>query len=192
MKRFGLLALGLACSCNAYTQSPRTALEVGIRYAATVTNAPPGECGCFVLQGAGMDASYPLASHLRAVVDVAGTTIGRVPETSHGLSEITLLAGPRYVFPMRHFNLNAQALFGAVRGFGSDFILTSTVHTDTSTNFAMTLGGSLDLPLTRTVLLRPIQFDYLQTNLPNGVDNRQRNIRFGAGVIFRVHLPSNR
>lgn len=175
----------------AHAQMQDTALQVGLRYSATAANAPPGSCGCFILQGAAIEASLPVLPHLRAVVETGGGTVSRVPASTRGLSEITLLAGPRYTVPIHRIRLNAQALFGAVRGFDSDFIISTNTHTDTSTNFAMAIGGSIDLPLNHAVLLRPVQIDYLQTNLPNGVDDRQRNIRFGAGIIFRIHLPDS-
>lgn len=185
-----LTALTLLLAAHAQAQD--NALEVGLRYSTTAANAPPGSCGCFFLQGAAIDASVPILPRLRAVVEAGGSTIDSVPASTRGLSEITLLAGPRYVLPMHRWRINTQALFGAVRGFDSDFIVSSTTHTDTSTNFAMAIGGSVEVPITHTILLRPIQIDYLQTNLPNGVDNRQRNIRIGAGLTFRIHLPESR
>jgi hypothetical protein len=186
-----LLAVTMSWTA-AHAQTQDNALQVGLRYSVTAANAPPGSCGCFFLQGGAIEASIPVLPHLRAVVEAGGGTVNSVPASTRGLSEITLLAGPRYTMPIHRIHLNAQALFGAVRGFDSDFILTTNMHTDTSTNFAMAFGGSIDLPLSRAILLRPIQVDYLQTNLPNGVDDRQRNIRFGAGVIFRIHLPVSR
>lgn len=185
------LAIALSCT-TAQAQMQDNSLQVGLRYSATAANAPPGSCGCFFLQGGAIEASIPVLPHLRAVVEAGGSTVARIPASTRGLSEITLLAGPRYTVPVHRIHLNAQALFGAVRGFDSDFILTTNTHTDTSTNLAVAFGGSVDLPLSHAILLRPLQVDYLQTNLPNGVDDRQRNIRFGAGIIFRIHLPSNR
>lgn len=172
-------------------QARDTALDTSVRYVATEANAPPGSCGCFVLQGAAMDASVPLAPRFRVVVDLAGSTVSRVPSSPRGLSEITLLAGPRYTQPLGRSRVNVQALLGAVRGFDSDFIVTTNSRADTSTNFAVAFGGSLDIPMSSAVRLRAAQVEYLQTNLPNGSDDRQRNIRFGAGLVLRFHLPSN-
>ncbi len=187
---FALAALTLPLTANAQMQN--NSLEVGLRYSTTAANAPPGSCGCFFLQGAAIDAAVPVLPRLRVVVEAGGSTISHVPASTRGLSEITLLAGPRYSLPIHRWRINTQALFGAVRGFDSDFIVSTNTHTDTSTNFAMAIGGSIETPITRTILLRPVQVDYLQTNLPNGIDNRQRNIRIGAGLTFRVHLPDNR
>lgn len=56
---------------------------------------------------------------------------------------------------------------------------------DTSTAFAMALGGGLDLKLSKRVALRLIQADYLLT--PFG-DDTQNNARISAGLIFRFGM----
>jgi hypothetical protein len=161
---------------------------VGLRYSATRASSPPGSCGCFLLQGAAVDAALPLRSGLSAVLEVAGDHASSVPGTSRQLSTITLLAGPRYTrrFAQRQ-SVFAQGIFGAVRGFDADFRRGNDA-TDTATAFAYAVGGAYQFRITRAVELRPIQLDLLQTNLPNGADNRQRNLRFGAGVAFSIPL----
>ena len=57
---------------------------------------------------------------------------------------------------------------------------------DTATAFGYAVGAGYELPLTSALTLRPVQLDYAQTNLPNGSDNRQRNIRVGAGLVFQL------
>ena len=166
-------------------------IPVAIRFVTTEANAPPGACGCFWLRGGAADAAIPLLHRLSAEVEVAGATVDRVPASTRGLSEITLLAGPRYTVPLRHASISAHALFGAVRGFDADFVVGAN-RADTSTNFAMALGGALEVRLTGHLSLRAVQVDYLQTDLPNGVDNRQRNIRAGTGIVFHVSLPASR
>jgi hypothetical protein len=32
---------------------------------------------------------------------------------------------------------------------------------------------------------RPIQAEYLMTKIPDGLNSRQNNFRFGAGIVFR-------
>lgn len=166
-------------------------LPVAVRFLAAEANAPPGTCGCFWLKGGAIDAALPLLPRLSAAIEVAGVTVDRVPASPRGLSEITLLAGPRYTMPARHASISAQALFGAVRGFDSDFVVGAN-RADTSTNFAMALGGALEFRVSRHLSLRAAQVDLLQTNLPNGADNRQRNIRVGAGIVLHVPLPASR
>ncbi|SEC64903.1 hypothetical protein [Terriglobus roseus] len=189
----GVLALSLlTVTLHAQTrQGQASDIPVALRFVATEANAPPGSCGCFWLKGGAIDAALPLHRRLLAEVELAASTVDRVPATTRGLSEITLLAGPRYTVPLHHATASAHALFGAVRGFDADFVLRAN-RADTSTNFAMAFGGALELPLSRSFSLRVAEVDFIQTNLPNGANNRQRNIRMGAGIVFHVTLPTGR
>lgn len=161
-------------------------MSVGLRYSATRANSPPGSCGCFLLQGAALDAAVPIRRNWQAVVEFAGNHAGSVPQTTRALSTLTLLAGPRFA-PDTHtrHQVFAQALFGAVRGFDADFRRGNDAA-DTATGFAYALGVAYELHLSRTLALRVAQVDFVQTNLPNGADGRQRNLRFGAGLTFHV------
>ena len=193
--RFRLaLTFCLLAACNPAARAQAAPIDapthilVGLRYAATRANSPPGSCGCFLLQGGALDAALPLRGGLSATVEAAGTHANIVPQTTRQLSTITLLAGPRYTLRLgERQRIFAQGIFGAVRGFDADF-RRGTDATDTATAFAYAIGGAYEFRLTRTIDLRPAQLDLLQTNLPNGAGNRQRNLRFGAGISFRVPL----
>ncbi len=187
-----LLLAFLLSSSPVLAQVPDSdGLPINIRFAATRANAPPGSCGCFFLVGGAADTAFAVLPRVAAVVEVAGNTVDRVAGTTRGLSTITLLAGPRYTLPVRRFALSGQALFGAARGFDADFS-TATRRADTATSFGMALGGFAEVRLSRAFRLRIAQLDYVQTNLPNGADNRQRNVRLGAGVTFSVLLRGTR
>ncbi len=192
LRHAALLALLLRCAAHAQSAASRSAgtVPVGVRFVATEAHDTSGK-NSFLLTGGAADAAAPISPHLSAVVEVAGTTTSRVPGTSRGLSTITLLAGPRFTQPTRHVSLSAQAIVGAARGFDADFT-SGTNRADTSTAYAFAVGGFVDVPLTRTVDLRAVQVDYLQTRLPNGADNRQGDIRLGAGLVFRISLPNKR
>ncbi len=173
-----------------------TKIPVALRFSALEANAPPGSCGCFWLSGGAADTTIPLLPRLSAAVEVGGETAANVPDTTRGLSEITLLAGPRYTLPLGRVSggrvsVAGQALFGAVHGFDADFF-TGSAHAQTATAFAMALGGFVEMPLTHALSLRAVQVDMLQTNLPNGAGDRQRNLRIGGGIVFHVGLPSAR
>ena len=187
-----LLLLSSAGTAFAQARSgERIDIPVGLRFTALEANAPPGTCGCFWLQGGAVDAAVPLLARLSAEVEIAGVTVHRVPASDRGLSEVTLLAGPRYTVPMGRASVSAHALFGAVRGFDADFVVGSN-RADTSTNFAMALGVAPEFRLSRRLSLRAAEIDYVQTNLPNGAGDRQRSIRIGAGIVFHVPLPASR
>ncbi len=163
-------------------------LPLGLRISATEANSPPGSCGCFILLGGGMDIDLPLHRSLTADVEVAGQHTGSVPGTSRGLSTLTLLAGPRYRLALaRRHSVFAQALFGAARGFDAEFRRGSNA-VDTATALAFAAGGGYEFSLTRLLTVRAVQLDYVHTNLPNGSDNRQQNVRFGAGIVLNLSV----
>lgn len=74
----------------------------------------------------------------------------------------------------------AQILFEGVRT--TDGIAQSA---GTENNFAMTAGGGIDFKVSKHVSVRPVQADYFLTKIPDGLNNRQNNFRFSAGVVFR-------
>lgn len=165
-------------------------MSVGVRFTATRASLTPNTCGCFLLLGGAADAALPLHGPFSVVAEVAGNHTGSVPSTTRGLSTITLLAGPRYTLSvLSRQRVFAQALFGAVRGFDADF-RRGNDPIDTATAFSYALGGGYEVALTPAVSLRAAQVEFLQTNLPNGSDNRQRNIRFGAGLTFHFTTAS--
>ena len=186
------LALLSMLSSAAVSQAPADhPLAVGFRFSATRAQTVPGTC-CFYLEGGAADAALPVLPHISAALEAAGGTTKLVPGTTRGLSVITLFAGPRYTQPLgRHLSFAGQALFGAARGFDADFS-TAAGTADTDTAFGMALGGYAEYQLSRSLRLRVAQVDYVQTNLPNGADNRQRNIRLGAGITFAIPLPQSR
>ena len=183
-----LLGAGLTGTAGAQVHSgrPSSTIPVALRFSATEANSPPGSCGCFFLLGGAADIALPLHRSLTVDVEAAGQHAGSVPGTIRGLSTITLLAGPRYRIRLpRLQSVFAQALFGAARGFDADF-RRGTNAVDTATAFGYAVGGGYELPIANSLTLRPLQLDYAQTNLPNGSDNRQRNIRIGAGIVFQI------
>ncbi len=54
--------------------------------------------------------------------------------------------------------------------------------------FDYIIGGGFDVPLTKSVAIRPAQFDFLLTRFGNGFTNgnqNQSNFRYQGGIIFR-------
>ncbi len=54
--------------------------------------------------------------------------------------------------------------------------------------FAMAIGGGIDIPISRTISIRPAGVDYLMTRFTNPVSetNNQSNIRYTAGIVFTL------
>lgn len=86
------------------------------------------------------------------------------------------------------FNPVVNPLEGApppTNGTSSGPIVLRATHQQNS--FAMTLGGGLDIKITRWVSFRPIGLDWYMTRLQNlrsGNDNNQHNIRYTTGFNF--------
>ena len=58
----------------------------------------------------------------------------------------------------------------------------------TSDAFAMAFGGGVDVPVSRTISLRPAEFDYFLTRFTNPFTgtNNQNNFRYSAGIVFTL------
>jgi hypothetical protein len=44
----------------------------------------------------------------------------------------------------------------------------------------------IDAEISKHFSIRPVQAAYLLATIPDGLNNRQNNFRFGAGMVFRL------
>ena len=168
------------------TQSDIAPLEVSFAYSYLRSNANPGQCGCFNLNGGDAEAALHLYRGFSAVADFTGENTASVNNGVQGLSLISFTAGPRVSFSLRRkFAPFAQSLFGAVHGFNSYFPVTAG-STGAATGFAMIAGGGFDVRIAPHIAIRPIEADYFLTKLPNGVNGAQNNLRLSAGIVLRI------
>lgn len=128
--------------------------------------------------GGGGQFEYNANRWLSAVVDLAG--YGAFATSNGALigGAFTYLFGPRVNFRRGNVTPFSQALFGGIRT--TDGIGVSGPQN----NFAMTAGGGIDFKVSTHVSLRPIQVEYLMTRLPNGLSNREDDVRVGAGIVL--------
>ena len=111
----------------------------------------------------------------------------------------TYMFGPQIKMHRGKFQPFAEGLFGAAHSNGYASILRCISATDsTSCNlsnghgnnnaFAMEWGGGLDIALSRTVQIRPVEVDYLYTNFSSNhvarIANSQNSFKYFAGVNF--------
>ena len=149
------------------------------------TNAGPGQCGCFGLNGAGVSGSWYLRDHVSVVTEISTELTPRAPATHSSLTLTSYLAGARYRLPQpwihgRHSpQLFAQALLGAAHSGGGEAGVG-----DASYAFATRIGGGIDMPLNARFAVRMLQVDYFRTQFANGTNDRQNNLLIGAGVVF--------
>jgi hypothetical protein len=166
-------------------------LEVSYSYDYARANAGPGQCGCFNMNGGSLEVAVHAYRGLSAVVDLGGEWSGSMGAAiGTGLSLSSLTVGPRYTQHFRSPRLArytpfVQGLVGGARGFGSIFPATNGL-VGSATSMAVLTGGGLDVTLNKYLALRPIQADYLMTQMPNNANNQQNLLRLGAGIVLRA------
>jgi outer membrane immunogenic protein len=191
MIRFAALIAALLGSAAALAQSPTAPaatfapLEVTLSWSADRTNAPPGGCACFWMSGGQAEANASFGRGVSAVAEFTGEHAGNINTAHEDLSLVSYLFGPRYSIRTRtRFVPFAQFLVGGVHGF--DAIFPSTNGSGAPPDgFAFAAGGGVNAYSSRRVAVRVIEADYLQTQLPNGADNRENHLRLSAGIVLR-------
>jgi len=178
-----ILVIGFALPAKAQDVTPRFEAYVGYYYTRFDINAnAPGiaPSATYNGNGGGGQVEYNVNRWLGAVGDVAGFIATSSGNGAFAGAGFTYLFGPRVNFRRGKVAPFAQALFGGVRT--TDGIAQST---GTENNFAMTVGGGIDFKVSKHVSVRPVQAEYFMTKIPDGLNNRQNNFRFSAGVVFR-------
>jgi outer membrane immunogenic protein len=178
-----VLGLGLWSAPLAAAQdAPR--MEVGVDYNYVRTNLPPGGCGCIALHGGDGWLAFRFTHSFAAVALIAvqhASNIGG--EADFMLS--SYLFGPRYsVRVTPHLAPFGQVLLGGTHAGGSLAPGGSSIAGSPNA-FAMIAGAGLDIGVTRHLAIRPAEADYFMTRLENGLNDRQNNFRFSAGIVFR-------
>jgi hypothetical protein len=180
---------GLAQAQSA-PDNPPAFLDLAVTYAAERAQIAPGNCGCFWLQGGGVDAALALWKGFGASASVTGA---RASNYYNGLdvNKIAYMFGPRYTRALPdmkagkvRLQIFGEALFGGVYAFDGAFPaaagLTASAH-----SFAMQAGGGVNLALFRNVGFRPFQADYVRTDLPNNYSKSQNDLRLAMGLTYR-------
>ena len=163
-----------------------THLEAAGDFNYVHSNAPPGGCGCFSLFGGSASVAYKFRPHAAVVGEFAMINNNNVENTGHILTITTALAGVRVPYPLHatRYAPYAQVLIGLSHDSG--MIAQVNPSGPSSYNaFAASIGGGLDIRLTRRLSLRPAEVDYLVTTFPNRAANHQNNTRVSSGLVIR-------
>lgn len=190
---FGMLAMALASmmSVIAAAQGAPTAVhahpfvELGLDYNYLRANAPPAGCGCFSMNGGDVWAAYNFTSSIAGVAQFSAQHASNVNGTGADLTLKSYLFGARYSWRnSSRFVPFGQALLGGSHA-GTNLSIGGPILGNTSNSFALSAGGGLDVALTTHFAVRAFEADYFRTQFPNGVNDRQNNLRLGAGLIFK-------
>jgi outer membrane immunogenic protein len=171
----------------AYAQRPDNTFDVTVMFSELHANAPVGGCGCFWMAGGIGELAVPLWRNFSAVAEANGQHASQIPGTNVGLGLIGGMGGLRLRIPNQ---TKAQpfghALVGGVHGFDSYFPApVGKLPTSYDTSFAMTIGGGLDIAVSRHIWIRALQADYYYSELRNVQGDRQNQFRLAAGIVFR-------
>lgn len=115
---------------------------------------------------------------------ILGFQVPYVDVSSH-----TFMGGPKLTYrssksvaPFAHF------LIGAARASTGAF-----GYSVSDTALATVIGGGIDINLSESLAIRAVQADYLMTRFHtgpqiffSGLDDRQNNFRFSAGIVFKL------
>jgi opacity protein-like surface antigen len=125
------------------------------------------------------------------VADVGGYHQGNVVGSGLNLWVVNYLFGPRLSYRRsKRWTPFAQFLVGGAHGSGTLYGTSTTSGSSTSfssgsaNGFSLSAGGGLDWKATRHVSVRLFQVEYLNTRLPNAVNDTQNNLRLTFGVVF--------
>ena len=161
-------------------QASRLELYGGYNYVRFNINAsasvlqPPSQT--FNANGGGGQLVYNVNHWLGVLGDVSGywATNGKTAGAA-----MPYLFGPRANIRRGKVTPFVQTLFGGI-------LTSSGIATlGWQTHFAMAVGGGIDVRVSRHISVRPVEAEYLLTKIPDGLNNRQNNFRFGAGIVFR-------
>lgn len=159
--------------------------EVALDYTYVHTNAPPGSCGCFSMNGGSGSYAYHFGPQMAAVIEVGAVHAGQVDGSGLDLTLTSFLGGPRFYYrrPQARLVPYGQVLLGAVRATGG-LTPANANGASSSAVFGSALGGGVEFNLSPRFTVRLAEIDYFVTTFDNKVDNHQNNIRVSAGVSY--------
>jgi hypothetical protein len=106
----------------------------------------------------------------------------------------TYNVGPVLKYRAEHFEPFVETLFGGAHSNSYQNLLKACAGPCTGTGnpsnnaWDFIIGGGVDIPLSKSISIRPAQFDFVLTRFGNGFtrgNNNQSNFRYNAGLVFR-------
>jgi peptidoglycan-associated lipoprotein len=191
-----LLACAVVSTASAVAQAPTPPAvatekplraELALDYTFVRSNAPPGGCSCFNLNGGSASFAWSIkpASPFALVGDLTAAHASGISSPGYDLLLSTYTVGARYRPRLGHSPLLpfGQLLVGAAHTSGS--LVSGPTAANAGAAFAANLGGGLDLRASRRCSFRLLEAGYLVTTVDNGVNNHQNNLRISSGFVMR-------
>lgn len=189
---FALLIATLVVSSSAVVRAqaaaePHHPTEVAVEYTYAHSNAPPGDCGCFSINGGSVSVAQPFRSgRISFAFDASFGQSANVSSNDYSVTLSTFTGGVRYR-PIQHSRWNpfGEVLVGASHASGSLVNAPNPAAGDAALVFASNIGGGLDRRIDGRWSLRLVEADYSLTTFTNGVNDHQNNLRLSTGVAYR-------
>ena len=166
----------LASPAGAQENTPT--FEAGLSYSWLHVNSAN-----YDLQRTGNGGSGYLEYNVNKSVGLVAD-FGGYANTRTGINDklLTYLFGPRYNWRHSRITPYTQFLFGGAYVWNTPFGVAETKQNA----FAMAAGGGLDYNLTKYITVKPIQVEYVMTqiNSARGFGSYQNDVRYSGGVVF--------
>jgi peptidoglycan-associated lipoprotein len=154
--------------------------EVGLNYNFIHANAPPGQCGCFSLNGGSATFALNLRPRWAGIADITVAHSNNVNDTGQDITLIHYLFGVRYSKRTRgRYVMYGQGLFGGAK---EDVNFQFDINRNA---FGVMVGGGVSARLRDHVGWTIGELDWVYSQVPNGVNNRQNDTRVVTGFIYR-------
>jgi opacity protein-like surface antigen len=175
-----LAVFGTAPGANAQEATSKIDVYGGYDYVrfnvhSNVAGVPPIET--FNADGGSGELAFNANNWIGVVGDLGGYYVSTPPRAG----AFSYLLGPRVNFRRGLVTPFAQTIFGALLATGG------IGQSGAQNHFAMAVGGGMEFNVSEHVAIRPVEADYFMTKFPDGLQNRQNNFRFGAGLVFRFN-----
>jgi outer membrane immunogenic protein len=185
--RFILIAaLMLAGATAGMAQDEAYRGDAAVTYHWVRTNAAPGECGCFGLNGASISGSWDVRGPWTVVTEFSSEFRPSVAGSQSSLTVTSFVAGARYRLmqpwkrgPHRPQPF-AEVLLGPAHAGGGEAGVGDGTYA-----FASRIGGGIDIPLKSHFEVRAIEVDWFRTSFANAKNDRQNNLLVAAGIVYR-------
>lgn len=186
-----LLCLASVIAATAQRSESRQRWDLAVVFSAQRAKTVTGDSNYFYMTGIGGNLSLNVVGGLGLVGDAS---FMRTPNAAPhiDLSEYSYLGGLRYTtgtgsatHAPRRLQFFVEGLGGKVHAFNSLFPGTNGT-TKTADSLALEGGAGIDCRIGHKIGFRLLQADFVQTYLPNGQLNIQRDVRVSSG--FSAHF----
>jgi hypothetical protein len=190
----GVGATGWAQQIQKPVQPAKIPIDVTATFAAERSKADPSLC-CFWFKGGGLEAATTLWKGFGIAATLTGDhASGYLPSTDE--NKVSVLIGPRFTFTpgkgfagaegRRRLQFFGQGLVGVAHGFETRFSNGAT----SANELAIQAGGGLNLYSTKRIGIRPIEIEFVRTQIGVTGFSTQNDMRLATGLTY--HFSASR